>query len=431
MVPLVACSLLLAADPPAEKPKAAADGEVVVFKFPADRPDDLSVALASHPDVQIAEAEVRLAQAKLAKARQAAALALTEARGKLDRAKAVLDKVTIDAARVQQLVRQNVTSKDEAARSEADLRVAKATVAAAEADLRAATGGGPAAAPGKPAERLRVWDSNGTSLDFDFLRTPFRVRDIADTPAPASPTADKLRELLGKSVKLNKVVDGPPQKVLDALRTAAGTDLQFRWAYTMTVQGRTDLPAVALPPGERTVAAWLDLLLDDFGQAFVGGGAWPVAYVREYGLAVLPAGSAPPGSVSVAEFARRAAAEPAKPDAAGKPPSPEVLAKVKELLGKRVKVDAGQATPQAMLDTLAKTAGTDLTIRAPSFADAPQQDVAGGERTVAAWLDLLRDQWAHGIQDPERFQFHVRQYGLILCYASELPPGAVPLSQVK
>ena len=57
--------------------------------------------------------------------------------------------------------------------------------------------------------------------------------------------------------------------------------------------------------------------------------------------------------------------------------------------------------------------------------------IAGGEKTVAAWLQQLQDQFNRGLRTGTRCEYFVRDYGLLFCAPADAPAGAVPLSTVK
>jgi hypothetical protein len=83
-------------------------------------------------------------------------------------------------------------------------------------------------------------------------------------------------------------------------------------------------PLVGPLQGEQPVSSWLHLILDDFNQSMLLGHAFPQqvelfaagknpfeAYFREYGVLITNKSLAPPGAITLSEFARQVRAEKA------------------------------------------------------------------------------------------------------------------------
>ncbi|MFO0848989.1 MAG: hypothetical protein U0871_10620 [Gemmataceae bacterium] len=117
-------------------------------------------------------------------------------------------------------------------------------------------------------------------------------------PAPASgPSHDvrvKLAELLAKTVKLPEQKEKPLRDLVTGLMKGAGSDLEVTSALY------TD-PGLTLPAGERTVAAWLALMLD-LRNGTNSPSERVVIYVREYGLLLGQTNNPPTGGVPLGEI---------------------------------------------------------------------------------------------------------------------------------
>ncbi len=263
----------------------------------------------------------------------------------------------------------------------------------------------------------------------------------ANWPRPPAPANNKLRVALESTVKLDLPAEAKLSAVCDALTAAL---VPHGLTLRAPVVGPADEVMTGGPfQGERPLGQWLQVVADTFNGRSVpvtteqGGGRGQTTrtyfssgtrefFVRDYGLLFAIVGSSPPGAEAVTAFAARTAKPAVDPHGL----SPDVRQKVRALLAKTVKLEAGQATAQARLDALA--AGSGLTIQFPmAQRDDALQNIPGGEKTVAAWLDQLSDSWARGLRYPGTFQFYVRECGLILCLAKDAPPGAVPLTKLK
>ena len=435
MLAYLACSLLLAADPPTADRHTFYADQVVLLGANSGKADDLQAVLANHPDVQIAEAELRLAQAKLAKAKLLVAQQHSAATSRVEQARRAVERAARGQANTKKLADGKVASADELAAATTALAGAKAALAAAEGDLRAVV----AAPPPSISSDVRVEGS------VVLNERSFDVRSAINLAAPPpGPEHNELRAALVAPCKLDLPADAKLAAVCDALTAHLVTHgLALRAPHVGPADGiMTGGPF----QGERPLGQWLQAVADSFSgrtvpvtteQTTIPGGRVQsnVSYVssgrrecfvRDYGVLLTTAENAPAGAETVGQFLARTA----KP-ATGRPGlSPDVQRKVRELLARTVKLSAGASTAQARLDQLAD--GSGLTIQFPmAQRDGINGEMPGGEKTVAAWLDQLRDSWATGLRDAGSFQFYVREYGLILCLAKDAPPGAVPLTDLK
>ncbi|HVK15769.1 MAG TPA: hypothetical protein VM533_02410 [Fimbriiglobus sp.] len=277
-------------------------------KPPTDELEAAIMASANHPDVRLAQAKLQMAQAELDQAKLLATQRLTATYARVQAAKA---QVEFEARSYQQISPLATVPKTELLAAERSLAQAKAALAAAEAEWQAARG----QPPGRAAAAL---DASAATVVLsrllldDVAAQQFSRPDVtylnlvnrAVAPAPGS-AADKLRELLNKRVKLGDLKSVTLAEAIEALRSAAGTDLMIR---------ETDdgMRVISVAGGELPFVAWLDLILDFYNanrptQDLVG------VYVREYGLLLERPKFAPPGAPTLAEFARQVQARDAAP----------------------------------------------------------------------------------------------------------------------
>jgi hypothetical protein len=437
MVPLMVCSLLAAGQPPSEKTKPEVVAEFLSQALVVSdrKPDDLQAALANHPDVQIAEAKLRVAQAELAKTKLLVAQQVTAAKAKVSAFRGEAERAEQEAARLKKLGDARSAPAAEVQQAAARVAHAKAALAAAEADLRAALGTPPA-------------ESRSVVVDFT-ARDLLAVRGgtisfTPDAPAatPAGTAADKLRAALAANVKL----DLPEGAKLPAVTAALATALAPH-GLTLSAPpvGPADEQVTAGPfRGERPLAQWLQTVADSVsgrsvavptGQSVGATGRTQTShtymdtgrrefYVRDYGLLFTATANAPPGAETVGQFLARAArTAPAV--------SPELRDKLRAVLAMSVKRQGPPSNVGPFLRDLFEAAGTDLTVQAPSPLGDVTFIVPAGERTVGAWLQAVQDQIGQGGPPGGQLTYFVRDYGLLLCRQGEAPPGAVPLAAVK
>lgn len=443
MSPITVCSLLVAiaaGQPPKDVQQKLDELEVRSLGThlaldARDKPDDLSAAVAGHPDVQIAEAKLRIAQAELQKARQAVAMQMSAAARnvEVDKAKLAELEQQIKEAREGKSPPAGITVRG---LEQAAARV-KEGLAVSEAALRAATGG---VWPARPAgEQPRA-----VALDGRFDLTE-RLPTVTTHPVPAGPAADKLRAALDKRWGLDLPADTTLHAAAEALTKVIGSDkLVIRtpnWASNIGGQYWAKPPTVGPLKGERPVGQWLQIVADAFTESFnlMPGGPITTArgrfdfYLRDYGLLFTAAGEAPAGAMTVTEFARQVAADEATKQATGKqraeasakPPSPEVVAKVKAALGRSVKLPAmTKQKPLAVYRAVMAEAELALAVEDQAYPEDALLDVEAGERTVAAWFDLLLDRNNTDRVPELRIGLFIREYGLLLARANYPPRPA-------
>lgn len=304
-----------AAQPPAKDPKpvppkeialeVVLDAEKVVLDA---KPDPVADAVLNHPDVRVAEAKLRVAEAELAQAKLLVAQRVTVAQGKLQDARAQVQYAVNDFARVDQLRKAGGVPQEVHDKAVKEMTLARSAVTAAEAELRTAQG----IAPGKQAavsltRNAVVLNDLAVALDRS-VRAELVLDMVKSTITPGSP-ADKLRGLIDKPVKLGEQNKVKFPAAVEALKKAAGTDLEIRVPTNWTTISQQ---AFTLPAGEMSFAAWLDLMLDEW-NAHVSQDTRLAVYVRGYGLLITNANFAPPGALPLNDVIRQFRTEKAEP----------------------------------------------------------------------------------------------------------------------
>lgn len=206
--------------------------------------------------------------------------------------------------------------------------LARSAVVAAEAELKTARGTVPAA-----NGAVSVGGTGTVSLTAAEILVQ-RAR-LADSPvevalellavgvkAPPGSAVDRLRGSLAKTVALSGAARPLAPAVADLFAKAGLDGLTARFPASAQADMVKDPPAVGPLAGEHTVAAWLQLMIDDFNRGVAAGRVLPGeqgtydVYVRDYGLLVTRTDLAPRGALTVSEFARQVRAEGAAKAAA-------------------------------------------------------------------------------------------------------------------
>jgi hypothetical protein len=203
--------------------------------------------------------------------------------------------------------------------------LAQSAAAAAEAELKTAQGTAPGAArttvSANWSETLRVNGGDVVLMDRSpsdkavGLALEFLAAGIKSPPGSA---LDRLRGALDKPVRLDAPARPLAPAVADLFAKAGLDGMTARFPASAEDKTIKDPPAVGPLAGEHAVAAWLQLMIDDFNRGVAAGHVLPDergkydVYVREYGLLVTRAELAPQGALTLGEFARQARAEKAR-----------------------------------------------------------------------------------------------------------------------
>jgi hypothetical protein len=283
----------------AEQGVLRAEGEVLAAEQARD-------AAKNSPGLKVAEAKAVLAAAEVEQVRLQVTKGVSLAYTAVRNAQAAVEETTAVHKSVTGQIDRGAMSQLEGIRYGTELRNAKAALATAEAEWQAATGGGAKAEEVfKPAEEKD-----------NFLK--YVHRKAEPIPAPTGSAADKLRALLDKPIKLD-LKAAPFSDLMPEFLKQTGLDaVTVRYPTWASIKILKEPPTVGPLTGEKTLTAWVELLMDEFqnpGRPVVlpgGAGIDPGPYVvvvREYGLLIVGKKSAPPDALTLTEFAKLVRAE--------------------------------------------------------------------------------------------------------------------------
>jgi hypothetical protein len=302
-----------AAGQPGQPPKAADDkkADKKVEKKPDPTDAAIAAALANDPDVRMAKAKIQLAEAELAKARQVVTLKIVALKGKIDQLKVEVRTAEDRVAWSARMVEKGLIQQSQLLADRDKLEAAKANLATAESEWKLLTG--VIVGSGDPAadKVLQVWPVT------DLVDTPdaaarlraYQTLMLQARNALKGPIPDRLRAALDKPVKLGAKGEKITfEKALEVFKKEAGLDVPVRGRYptwprvkSKTTNELQTLPIELTLEGEELpVGAWFQLFEDN---AVLAQPSTPVRfYVREYGLLISYADTAPPDAPSLTEF---------------------------------------------------------------------------------------------------------------------------------
>lgn len=256
--------------------------------------------VANHPDVKLAEAKLQVAKAELDQARLLITQKYTIAQAKLEDAKVQLSFAE-KRMKSMELLRGNGVASSEIGVVEQLLSQAKSTVVIAEAEQKALQG----------ATNLRaeITFDVGSVEGRPLFGDPVVFKGAQWLPKPTTQSA-KLREVLERKVALDLPKPLPLDELMAIFLPKTGLDaFLVRYPEWASAKKLKQPPMIYLPQSEQTVAAWLQLTMDEFNSQFTDNvpenyrGKYEI-YVRDYGLLFAKATMAPQGALRLEEFMR-------------------------------------------------------------------------------------------------------------------------------
>ena len=342
--------------PPAQKPaeKMPTVGKATEKAPPASKPETLDEqiarAMASNPDLRIAQLQVEMAKAKLDQERQRVILRITTAREAIQSIKSGIMATESERANTESLIKRSVVTKSALVPHDMKLASQRSDLAAAEAELRTAIGSNQAvAAEIPPANCPAFAKSGGKAVSCNNCHQGDQVTDGSPERLSIFVAQDKLTgkrtyhfvkldpgtlpamhkgfladlpEMLERRITPDAKT-GTPRELLAGLLTKAASDKpvpSVRVARDLNEYYDANKLTLTLQGDANTLSAWIEQYLDtvNIENAHVSGIMNNSAkvpnynlYVREYGLLCVQPDQAPAGALTVAEFLEQSQAEKA------------------------------------------------------------------------------------------------------------------------
>ncbi|MCI0701504.1 MAG: TolC family protein [Planctomycetia bacterium] len=278
----------------------------------------IASALANDPDVRMAKAKMMLAEAELAKARQTVTLRVLSLKASIENHKLAVQGAEERTDWAERMFKTGQGTQGQVLEARITLEKAKAALAQAEAELKFLTGGagGVGLDPSNP-------DAVAQGLAF-LMKMQAEGEDLTTTQALLAllasqrnvvkgPIPDRIRAALDKNVKLGAKGEKITfEKALEVFKKEAGLDVAVRGTYPMrpivdpkNPGGIQNRPIEIVLEGEELpVGAWFQLFEDNAVFMTRTGMIHRRFrfYVRDYGLLITSADTAPPDAPSLTEF---------------------------------------------------------------------------------------------------------------------------------
>lgn len=333
---LMQCMLMLGVyapvQPPA-KPVDPATGKVVqTFDFyevvpvdakqPATLDQAIAQALVNHPDMRLAEAELRVAEAKLAQSRIMVSQKVTEAFHQLEKERADVELAKANWERMTKLLKNSAISQEEYRVVQHQLASAKARLATTESAWKLMMG--------SPTNRIGASPAINNYLEYRWARVAPNTTDeitytllpyfnVTQNPAleiyravpDKSDTGTKdiqeqLKAKLGTRVKLDKQTNIDMEQAFQKVTEGAGLKVRVKLPVTENKTMYKNITRINLDASEFPLHTWLQLIVDEMNSYQVDPGTRGqegvkgyVLYVREYGLLLTTRDLAPPDAITV------------------------------------------------------------------------------------------------------------------------------------
>lgn len=359
---LMQCLILLGAYAPVQPPAKPADPattkqfyatdffEVVPgdAKQPATLEQAIAQALVNHPDMRLAEAELRVAEAKLAQARMIVSQKVTEDFHRMEKERAAVSLATANWQRIEQLQKQNMVSKQETDEARHQLAQTKARLAITESAWKQVMKSTPV--------RTDYFQSKDGSFDIDsaYKQGLFQVDRVTQLPyiysrsniryslnpaqeiygevnfQPGAVTSDavaadvlsQLKAKLATRVKLEKQFNLNLEQAFQKVTEGAGLKVRVKLPITENKQVYKVVTQIDLEANDYPLRTWLQLIVDEMNnqQAMTARQSNDSPkryelYVREYGLLMTSRDLAPPDAITVQELWKQSQFEKAAVEA--------------------------------------------------------------------------------------------------------------------
>jgi len=333
-----------AAQPLAERLSIDFSMSLADSNLPKSLEQAIAQALVNHPDMRLAEAELRVAEAKLAQAKMVVSQKVSEDFHRLEKERVAVSLAAANWQRIEQLQKQNMVSKQEADEARHQLAQAKARLATTESAWKRVMR--------SPADRTGYYQMKDGHIDLDeggnghlsvqgdrvfyepsLLRRsilPFELNPVFEVSRAASVKSvvvatdvmSQLMAKLGTRVQLEKQTGLNLEQAFQKVTEGAGLTVRVKLPITENKQVYKVITQIDLDANDYPLRTWLQLIVDEMNnqQAMTAKQSNDTPkryelYVREYGLLLTSRDLAPPDAITVQELWKQSQFEKAAAEA--------------------------------------------------------------------------------------------------------------------
>lgn len=308
--------------------------EAVDLILPKTVDEAIALALKMHPDIQLAEAELRVAEAKLAQARLIVTQKVTQDFHRLKDAQAGLTKAESAFARMQEKIKQGVAPVGLAAESNDQLLQAKSQVAQLTNVWKLVFQHGGMAGRCTDCHQGLGSHQDKTRWLFQSIVKPdrldnapieagrFRVATLFNVSNAPAPIMEQLIANLDKNISIEKQSKLELSQAFARLSKEAGLNLRVKLPVTENKEVYRNITRLELDAAELPLHTWLQLIVDEMNNIQSQESTLKNEkarrydlYVREYGLLLTSSDLAPPDAKTVQEVWKQVRLEKATREA--------------------------------------------------------------------------------------------------------------------
>jgi hypothetical protein len=296
----------------------------------------INQALGNHPDMRLAEAELRVAEAKLAQVRMSVSQKVTEEFHRLEKERSDVEIAKANWERFTELLKRSAISQEEVKLAQHQLASAKARLAATENSWalmmgrQLVMGGGQAEPMNRNLNYLFYsgqLQNNASALSQNYLLGTRANEDLTrairiNSDAGAANTIDQLKTHLDSKVKLEKQTNLDLEQAFKITTEGAGLKLRVKLPIFENKALYKSTTRLELDSNEYPLHTWLQLIVDEMNSFQTMSAPQRQEtpkrfdlYVREYGLLLTSRDLAPPDAMTVQELWKQALLEKAAKEA--------------------------------------------------------------------------------------------------------------------
>lgn len=271
----------------------------------------VNLALAHHPDLKLAEAELRVAEAKLVQTRMQVTKKITEDYHKLVQMRNSMKEIDAKQQNAREKLDKGVLPSGAYKEVQLEYSSAKTKLAQVETEFLLAV---------NPSTQKCSACHTGVNEQTwrGFQHPPIlqwqinNVRGRLEEVPAKSASVDALTQHFDKRIKLDKQTNITVEEAFVALAKEAGITLRVKLPGTENKDLYRDIARINLPTDEMSLRSWLQLIVDEYNSymALMAPHRKEVAkrhdlYVREYGLLLTTHDLAPPDAMTLQQLVQQ------------------------------------------------------------------------------------------------------------------------------
>jgi hypothetical protein len=353
-------------------------------------------ALASHPDVMVAQAKRQVAEAELAQVKLAVAQKQSKLKSELVMEESAFRAARTTLDRMMEMKKKGVVNDQEVLQAETKVQFAQAKLAQLSSEMKDATLAGKSNSHSHPdilvaTAKLQVADAELAQTKLAISQKIAKLKSEIEAQNQTLSLYESLYANLQKNSPRSSELMPAQVRLLESRTALTRLNSELK-SYTDLRQRQ----AISVPPSQQGIGD---------GNHGIDDAVFTDKLLSKVAVAKWPAGSA--------------------------------IQNLKAVLDKKVKFEAKPQLTSDIIRSLKEQYGLDLMIRMPLLekdsglpAERITLAVNPGEMTFTTWIELIVDDLnAKMNQEDMKFVVTVREYGLLITPEKLVPQDAVTLKE--